>query len=75
MVVEVADDGVGMDEETCEHLFEPFLTTKGGAGAGVGLAVVFGLVDRAGGSIGVGSLPRGGGACMRAYLTRVATGV
>jgi CheY-like chemotaxis protein len=53
VVAEVKDDGVGMDESVRQHLFEPFFTTKGAAGAGLGLSVVYGIVQRHGGSIRV----------------------
>lgn len=52
----VKDDGPGMSSETRRHLFEPFFTTKPiGKGSGLGLSVVYGLVDEMGGRITVDS--------------------
>jgi PAS domain S-box-containing protein len=45
-LVEVADSGVGMDEETRRRCLEPFFTTKGERGTGLGLAMVYGMVQR-----------------------------
>jgi signal transduction histidine kinase/ActR/RegA family two-component response regulator/uncharacterized membrane protein affecting hemolysin expression len=44
--IEVSDSGVGMNEETRRRCLEPFYTTKGERGTGLGLAMVYGMVQR-----------------------------
>lgn len=56
LVIRVADNGPGMTDEVKAHVFEPFFTTKSeGKGVGLGLAIVFGIVERHHGSIEVES--------------------
>jgi PAS domain S-box-containing protein len=64
VVVEVADNGIGMDEETRRRCLEPFFTTKGERGTGLGLAMVFGMVQRHSADLEIESAP-GAGTTMR----------
>jgi PAS domain S-box-containing protein len=52
-----ADTGTGMKEEVRERVFEPFYTTKGVLGTGLGLAVSYGIIERHKGAISVESKP------------------
>lgn len=58
--LEVGDSGLGMDEETRRRCLEPFFTTKGDRGTGLGLAMVYGTMQRHGGGIEIDSVPRQG---------------
>jgi CheY-like chemotaxis protein len=51
----IADSGTGMPPETVERIFEPFYSTKGERGTGMGLATVYGTVDQSDGWIDVAS--------------------
>jgi PAS domain S-box-containing protein len=70
VTLEVEDNGEGFDDHTREHLFEPFFTTKEvGLGSGLGLAVVYGIVEQHGGRIEAHSTP-GNGSLFRTTLPR-----
>jgi signal transduction histidine kinase len=56
MMLRIADTGSGMSDEIKAHIFEPFFTTKSeGKGVGLGLAIVFGIIQRHRGTIDVES--------------------
>jgi signal transduction histidine kinase/ActR/RegA family two-component response regulator len=67
--VEVCDTGIGMDEATRLHCLEPFFTTKGERGTGLGLAMVYGMVQRHSADIDIRSM-KGIGTTVRLSFAR-----
>jgi PAS domain S-box-containing protein len=58
--VTVADTGIGMSESVRQRIFEPFFSTKGDAGSGLGLSMTYSIVRRHGGEIRVDTAPGAG---------------
>jgi signal transduction histidine kinase len=67
VVVKIKDSGIGIPEEDIPRLFEPFYTTRKRKGVGLGLSVVYGIIQEHGGSIYVQSKV-GEGATFRVKL-------
>jgi PAS domain S-box-containing protein len=58
--LEVKDDGIGMDDDLRRRCIEPFVTTKGERGTGLGLAMVYGVIQRHGATLQIESAPAAG---------------
>src|SRR4029077_6800074 len=57
VAVDISDTGMGMNEETRKRCLEPFFSTKGKRGTGLGLAMVYGVMERHYGNIEIDSEP------------------
>jgi len=71
VLIEIADTGTGIGRDTLPRIFEPFFSTKEiGAGTGLGLSTVYGIVRQTDGFVFVDSEP-GQGATFSIYLPRI----
>ncbi len=65
--IQIRDDGEGIEPDVIDRIFDPFYSTKGSQGTGLGLSVSYGLVHRYGGKLEVSSSP-GEGTVFSVYL-------
>jgi len=68
-VIEISDNGVGMEDATLSKVFHPFFSTKGTQGTGLGLAVVYGIISRHKGEIDIDSKVGQGTTCRLTFST------
>ncbi|MDP2581073.1 PAS-domain containing protein [Shimia thalassica] len=69
----VTDTGTGFSEEALKRALDPFFTTKGGDGSGLGLAMVYDVTKLAGGEVRLGNTDVGGSVTLRLPLRRAQT--
>jgi PAS domain S-box-containing protein len=74
VIAEIQDNGVGMSETTRSRCLEPFFTTKGERGTGLGLPMVFGMLQRHGGDLEIDS-ELGKGSTVRLIFPAAPTGM
>lgn len=55
IIIEIKDNGMGMNEEIKKRIFEPFFTTKGNKGSGLGLSICYKIIESSGGNIEIES--------------------
>ena len=71
VLIEIEDNGKGMDEKTQKQIFDPFFTTKRAkGGTGLGLAIAFRIAEEHNGNISVSSRPGAG----TKFTIRIPTG-
>ncbi len=72
VTVLIADTGIGMDDETMSQVFDPFFSTKGAMGTGLGLSQVYGFVSRSNGTVELNS-SLGAGSTFTLYFPKNAS--
>jgi signal transduction histidine kinase/ActR/RegA family two-component response regulator len=75
VLIEVRDTGIGMDEDTRRRCLEPFFTTKGERGTGLGLAMVYGMIQRHSADLDIQSAPGKGTAVILSFPTLASSAV
>lgn len=69
VLLKVVDTGAGMSQETLQHVFDPFYSTKGAKGTGLGMSQVYGFVQQSNGLIHIDSV-EGQGTSISIYFPR-----